>query len=95
MKAFLLVVVTCGVISAVLGLISFAIMNEMVDKLNRVLPETDRYSSLGWGPIKRLNFHRTYRRYFPEDKLQFWYRAVFFGLAASFVIFTLLLLRLR
>ena len=95
MKAFPLVIATCGVISAVLGLISFVIMNEMVDKLNRALPETDRYSPLGWGLIKRLNFHRTYRQYFPEDKLLFWYRTVFFGLAASFVTLALLLLRLR
>jgi hypothetical protein len=78
MKAFYLVFATCGVMFAIFGLTSSAIMNEMVDKLNRILPEQNRFSPMWWWPIKYFDFLHTYRDAFPEDKLLFWYRVTLF-----------------
>jgi hypothetical protein len=42
---------------------------DIVDAVNERLPEPDRYSYLGWNPLKSLSLLDDYVRFFPEGDL--------------------------
>ncbi|HEX3437355.1 MAG TPA: hypothetical protein VHT24_11360 [Pseudacidobacterium sp.] len=88
MRAFHIVFAIYATATAICGFAAFAIANEMLDKLNRVLPEENQFSPMWWGPMKYVTFVRAYRQVFPQDTLLFWYRVTLYCGFAIFIVCT-------
>jgi len=83
-------VVLVFVVVLTLGLSGAVIVQDMVDEVNRRLPPEQRYGSLWWGPIKKLNLVRDYKHLCPDGPLLRYmrvYLAVFFLVFAVGVYF--------
>jgi hypothetical protein len=55
-------------IVAICGMWSTLIYWEAMEKVNALLPESERFQPLFWGPMKRARLASEYRRLFPEGK---------------------------
>ena len=54
----------CGLIGSVTGW-------EMMDQVNAMLPESEKFGAFWWYSGKTLRLHREYRRLYPEGRLLF------------------------
>jgi hypothetical protein len=57
------------VVGGALGLTSLAIHTEMVEEVNRRLPENQRFEDAWWGPTKSIRLFTEYRRLCPDGPL--------------------------
>ena len=71
-----------GVIGlAVCGISSSVVQMEMVDEVNRVLPESERFSLFGWHPAKLQRLRLEHARLYPASGLRKkWWMTIGIGL---------------